>query len=213
MINSIKDVNSIFYKKESINSYYDFDTVDDLYNYAANTASETYTHSVSLVRGILNKHVLDIIKQNKDILSLDLTNNNITGYASLLKKLSTQISNSQNSDLQEYLINKYNIKLVKSSSDNTNYLFETIADKFNSLNLNTTVEEKKLLKLDNLKSLLFFNILFNTNTGITDKVENNELLWGFKQKKYKRFQKFFFNQGVEYDSKTLDPIAQKKSEV
>lgn len=45
---------------------------------------------------------------------------------------------------------------------------------------------------------------------MVDKVEDSELLWGFRQKKYKRFKKYFFNKGFTYDSKTLNLKKQQK---
>ena len=54
-----------------------------------------------------------------------------------------------------------------------------------------------------LDKLILFNIQFLNNSTLVEKTEDSELFWGFRQKKYKRFKKFFFNQGFIYDSKTL----------
>jgi len=61
-----------------------------------------------------------------------------------------------------------------------------------------------------VKKPILFNILFNKNSNFVEKIEDSELLWGFRQKKYKRFKKFFFNHGFIYDSKTLEPIKPAK---
>ena len=56
----------------------------------------------------------------------------------------------------------------------------------------------------NTKPILFTTIFVN-NDLITEKVEDNELFWGFRQKKYKRFKNFKFLDRVYYDKKTLEP--------
>lgn len=58
--------------------------------------------------------------------------------------------------------------------------------------------------LQNNKENLDQNILFTGNFAkqsgqLENKVDDCEVLWGFKQKKYKRLQKFKFMPGVEYD--------------
>jgi len=62
-----------------------------------------------------------------------------------------------------------------------------------------------------LNKPVLFNILFNNNGGITEKTEDSEVFWGFRQKKYKRFKNFLFNQGFIYDPKTLLPIKASKN--
>jgi len=48
---------------------------------------------------------------------------------------------------------------------------------------------------------------FNKEPGsLESKPDDSELVWGFKQKKYKRLQKFKFSEALEYDSKTLLPL-------
>ena len=56
------------------------------------------------------------------------------------------------------------------------------------------------------------NILFvpqfeDSANGVAYKPDQGELLWGFKQKKYKRLQKFKYTNSVQYDPKTFSPLA------
>lgn len=56
------------------------------------------------------------------------------------------------------------------------------------------------------KSVLFVAKFWLNSGRIETKADDSELLWGFRQKKYKRLQKFKFKDRVEYDFKTLEPL-------
>jgi heme/copper-type cytochrome/quinol oxidase subunit 2 len=62
------------------------------------------------------------------------------------------------------------------------------------------------LTIESNKSILF-TIKYSQNGAFEVKPEHAEPLWGFKQKKYKRLQKFKFADKVQYDPKTLLPLA------
>ena len=211
MLNSVNNkYNSYTMLKSITNSYYDFDLIDDLYNYSANVASETNLQAVKFVRGIINKHNIEVLTKNKKTQLKGLNKfSEIEKFNNLFKKIK-KIPNEE--------INF--IELFKRSANN-----RTLVDKVTDAKKDTTKHDilllKKKIKMslnhtysESLKNKLnkpiYFNVLFNTNLGVTDKTESNELLWGFKQKKYKRFQKFFFNESVEYDSNTLEPVKKKE---
>lgn len=74
------------------------------------------------------------------------------------------------------------------------------------LNLHTL----ELLK--NSSEPLTANFLFvpqfeGNDNGMAVKPDHGELLWGFKQKKYKRLQKFKYTGAVEYNPKTFAPLS------
>ena len=71
-----------------------------------------------------------------------------------------------------------------------------------------TITNEFLKKDENnlIKKTILFNILFQNNNKTVEKIEDSELFWGYRQKKYKRFKKFIFNEGVTYDSNTLEPL-------
>ena len=58
-----------------------------------------------------------------------------------------------------------------------------------------------------------FSSKFIDNNTITSKVEDVELFWGFRQKKYKRLQKFIFKDTQKYNRTTLLPEIKKKQVV
>lgn len=61
---------------------------------------------------------------------------------------------------------------------------------------------------DNFKKNIFFVAKFSKQSGeLETKVDDCEVLWGFKQKKYKRLQKFKFMPNVIYDPVTFEPIS------
>lgn len=58
----------------------------------------------------------------------------------------------------------------------------------------------------NLNKNIIFTGKFTKQSGhLETKVDDCEVLWGFKQKKYKRLQKFKFMPSVEYDSNSFEP--------
>lgn len=195
--------------KDVVNSYYDFDLVDDLFNYAANTASETNLHAVKFLRGILNKHNINLLTSKNMVKKLSSNNtDSINRFNDLYKNIKSFKNNFPVSwnilELFEAASNKGDFKVNSIKVLETKLIpYKQVIEK----KVNFFFESALATKLN---KPVFLNVIFNSNLGITDKPENNELLWGFKQKKYKRFQKFFFNEGVEYDSKTLNPIAKKE---
>lgn len=77
----------------------------------------------------------------------------------------------------------------------------------NEQNLNTLLGSTS----DKLKKLILFIPKFSSAAdNVTTKSTSEELLWGFKQKKYKRLQKFYFTSGATYDPKTLNIVNTNK---
>lgn len=100
----------------------------------------------------------------------------------------------------------YNYNLLDDTSDFSANLVES--NKKQPLTLLLGVLNKHNLNLIQSKEIitkpLFFITKFWKNQGTLEpKVEDSELLWGFKQKKYKRLQKFKFLPKVNYNSKTF----------
>ncbi len=56
------------------------------------------------------------------------------------------------------------------------------------------------------KNIFLTTKFFLQNGALEPKTKNAELIWGFKQKKYKRIQKFKFQSKVFYDSVTHEPL-------
>lgn len=173
------------YKYTSTNNFYDFDVLDDLYNYAANSAIETKIKSLSFNRGILNKHNFDLLLNY---------NTKIINFSTKLTKLEFFL---------QHILDSQNFKTF--SKNWLNYI------------KNYSFNKPKLIKLLDkitvtkpLESLIYLNISFNNNFNVTNKVENNELLWGFRQKKYKRFKKFYFNDLLEYTPNSPKPKLLKR---
>lgn len=130
----------------------------------------------------------------------------------------------------------FNLKKIKNKSF-TFYDFALIDDTSNfNANVLDSVKRKPLqflkgvlnkhnidllLKFDetavggtNLDKNIMFIPKFNLNDGrLQKKVDAAEVLWGFKQKKYKRVQKFKFADRVSYDPKTFEKIGIAQKEV
>lgn len=228
-------------------SYYDYDSIDDLSNFAANIAQCNNNKPLLFVRGILNKHTLELFANTKNSLPLPNFKDKLMSAVLVLKGVELQLPNvtlkkqQPTSDERMYAINgtkqmyaefaekyiytkpsievgKYTYKLIKDSLYSSTYrLFDVYAhlSKFRDLLLKNFISDVDGFTSKPNKNLLakpiLFNILFNSNSGIVEKVEDSEVFWGFRQKKYKRFKNFLFNQGFIYDSKTLLPIKASKN--
>jgi len=69
-------------------SFYDYDQVDDLSNFAANIAQQNTNNPISFIRGTLNKHNVEVL-QNGVIKSETL--NSWVNYADTLKRLQKRL--------------------------------------------------------------------------------------------------------------------------
>lgn len=77
----------------------------------------------------------------------------------------------------------------------------------NQHNLNSILSSEEPIN----KPIVFVT-KFNKELGsLSIKAEDGEPLWGFKQKRYKRLQKFVFGFPVEYDPITLEPISSSQT--
>ncbi len=131
--NNLTNFNN-FYKSEwtstidskVFNGYYDFSPIDDSMNFASNLLDSVKVKPFRFIRGVLNKHNVDILRHSSD----------------------------------------------------------------------------------NFKKNIFFVAKFSKQSGeLETKVDDCEVLWGFKQKKYKRLQKFKFMPTFIYDPVTFEPIS------
>lgn len=61
------------------------------------------------------------------------------------------------------------------------------------------------------QSLVFVPQFEGNAGGTAEKPDQGELFWGFKQKKYKRVQKFKYTAGVDYDPVTLSAVGRKST--
>ena len=212
-------------------SYYDYDQLDDLSNFAANIAQQHNTKPIIFLRGILNKHNYSILqKSNMKVLNykhLISYKQTIINLNKKIKKLLVTPKNLQKKfTLREIKIflnypklwdaykNKHMTKesIFKRWQLGKNIL-SSLKNKYNinTLNFNNFLSFNKQKNKLFLNKLILLNLQFGNNNLLVEKTEDSELLWGFRQKKYKRFKKYFFNQGAVYDSKTLTIKKQPKS--
>lgn len=210
-------------------AFYDYDQIDDLSNFAGNMDQQTNTKPLFFVRGVLNTHVTEILTNNfeknnilnkDDILSHSL--NKLKQFNTIFK-LKKTIEKKEEISLYENLIeanmyaNKIKyikpVEVVKPIKPIKPIETKRInLQQFKNFIGNVTINTFDVLKEKNtLNKPLLFNILFNNNSGAVQKIDDNELLWGFRQKKYKRFKKFFFSNKINYDPNTLLPIKTEKN--
>lgn len=150
-------------------------------------------------------------------------------YHEQLNSLYNYKLNSRQKILSDFITNDSSFLFFKSKAKTLGfYDFELLDDTSDfAANLIESVKNKPLTfmggilnkhnieilsKSTDLKKPLLFVCKFWNNTGtLESKVEDSELLWGFKQKKYKRLQKYKFLPVVKYDHTTLTPIQNTKS--
>lgn len=136
-------------------------------------------------------------------------------------KTFTEISNTLDNTYDKFLKNSYIKHRIKHRLNIEGFYNYTLLDDTSDFSANLVESTKKkpltiiqgVLNKHNLdiikkntsikKSLLFITKFWKNAGSLEPKVEDSELLWGFKQKKYKRLQKFKFLPKVSYDSKTF----------
>jgi heme/copper-type cytochrome/quinol oxidase subunit 2 len=121
-----------------------------------------------------------------------------------LKKVTTQVTPTP------VAVGYYDNELI----DDTSKFMSNVVDnvKIKPLNILAGIINKHNMEIlktsdETLSKQLLFVAKYSLNGTLEQKPEHAEPLWGFKQKKYKRLQKFKFTDKVEYDPKTLLPIA------
>lgn len=210
-------------------SFYDFDQVDDLSNFAANLAQENSPKPLMFIRGVLNKHNIDMLQTTDAGNDIEFSNLFFfKRFQKIIKILkSIQFYRKKSLTLKEFKREWNTPERVRSTIvPHVNPFpvkIKPIVVKFDKTGarLNLDIRERyknfklTVLKLyhpttikNSLKKPIFLNLMFKLNNQFVQKIEDNELLWGFRQKKYKRFKKFFFNKGQTYSPKTLEPIKQ-----
>ena len=215
------------YKANKSTTYYDYDQLDDLSNFAANLAQQNNNKPIIFLKGLLNKHNLELLKKNVNFEKL--TNNSWLNleYKSI-KKIIKTVKTKWTAPVKQYthqeMLARANdrlgtfkrqlrlekiksLALVKNKLKLINISLKTKLSNIKN-DSSYTITNEFLKKDENnlIKKTILFNILFQNNNKTVEKIEDSELFWGYRQKKYKRFKKFIFNEGVTYDSNTLEPL-------
>lgn len=210
-------------------SYYDFSQLDDLGNFAANVAQQSAKKPLSLVRGVINEHNLFLLQNSIVDKSFETSQHWETNFSKNIKKLYFNLKKKtwlgekkmskkefmrllnlpQNLKSQTFQWPSTMKKIPELLSDRLAY-YADLRNK--NLNLLRILKENNVVSTSdvNLQKLIFFNVLFQNNNKIVEKVEDSELFWGYRQRKYKRFKKYIFKGGYQYDPTTLEPLAQNK---
>lgn len=129
-----------------------------------------------------------------------LTTLNTNFYEALManytiKKEHKNYNNSMFDDTIKYSANALDsVKVVP---------FTFIKGTLNKHNVDLLINSKESLE----KNIFLTTKFFLENGQLEPKVKRAELFWGFKQKKYKRIQKFKFKERDYYDSVTFKPLA------
>lgn len=216
-------------------AFYDFEQIDDLSNYAANIAQYTASTPLKICRGMLNRHNLELLaldgvtcKSPEDVQLLSVFKDTSaelikklyyknyiyeTALAARLRRYAERLNIRPEVMFAEYskynnsknlafgifesksiaIIESLNLKRIYTALRIFNYRFQA--------NFFQKNETSKLTKL------IFFNALFQDNNMLVEKIDDSELFWGYRQKKYKRFKKYLLNRGHYYDSNTLEPVS------
>ena len=146
-------------------------------------------------------------------------NFNYKNFFKLPQQDSTKLLNNINSDYYQALMDSYNVKKVhkaynNSILDNTVKFSSNVLDSvkvvpftFIKGTLNKHNMELLLNSNQPIKKNIFLTTKFFLNNGALEpKSKKGELFWGFKQKKYKRIQKFKFQSRNFYDSVTHEVL-------
>ncbi len=179
------------------------------------TLTESVTNSYVYYEPKLNINSINFNFKQKEVF------NNFTfkNFFKLPENNSTKILDKLNVDYYKALIDTYNAKKVhkgynNSILDNTIKFSSNVLDSvkvvpftFIKGTLNKHNVELLLNSTQPLKKNIFLTAKFFLNNGALEpKTKKGELFWGFKQKKYKRIQKFKFQSRNYYDSVTHEVL-------
>ena len=179
------------------------------------TLTESVTNSYVYYEPKLNINSINFNFKQKEVF------NNFTfkNFFKLPENNSTKILDKFNVDYYKALIDTYNKKKVhkgynNSILDNTIKFSSNVLDSvkvvpftFIKGTLNKHNVELLLNSTQPLKKNIFLTAKFFLNNGALEpKTKKGELFWGFKQKKYKRIQKFKFQSRNYYDSVTHEVL-------
>jgi len=179
------------------------------------TLTESVTNSYVYYEPKLNINSINFNFKQKEVF------NNFTfkNFFKLPENNSTKILDKLNVDYYKALIDTYNAKKVhkgynNSILDNTIKFSSNVLDSvkvvpftFIKGTLNKHNVELLLNSTQPLKKNIFLTTKFFLNNGALEpKTKKGELFWGFKQKKYKRIQKFKFQSRNYYDSVTHEVL-------
>lgn len=179
------------------------------------TLTESVTNSYVYYEPKLNINSINFNFKQKEVF------NNFTfkNFFKLPENNSTKILDKLNVDYYKALIDTYNEKKVhkgynNSVLDNTIKFSSNVLDSIKVVpftfikgTLNKHNVELLLNSTQPLKKNIFLTAKFFLNNGALEpKTKKGELFWGFKQKKYKRIQKFKFQSRNYYDSVTHEVL-------
>lgn len=179
------------------------------------TLTESVTNSYVYYEPKLNINSINFNFKQKEVF------NNFTfkNFFKLPENNSTKILDKFNVDYYKALIDTYNEKKVhkgynNSVLDNTIKFSSNVLDSIKVVpftfikgTLNKHNVELLLNSTQPLKKNIFLTAKFFLNNGALEpKTKKGELFWGFKQKKYKRIQKFKFQSRNYYDSVTHEVL-------
>lgn len=145
-----------------------------------------------------NWEMLTQIYKKKEVPTKPVFLENIDIYKMMMKSYSTRPT--QKSYLNNILDDT--VKYSANALDSVKVVpFAFIKGTLNKHNLDVLVNSDQPIS----KNIFLTTKFFLENGALEPKSKKAELFWGFKQKKYKRIQKFKFKEKVYYDSVTLQP--------
>ena len=176
---------------------------------------ENITNSYVYYEPALNINSIKLNFEKKEIFN----NFNLKNFFKLPTNHSSNLLNKINTNYYSALMDSYNKKTThkaynNSILDNTVKFSSNILDSVKVLPftfIKGTLNKHNLDLLINSSESITKNIFLTTkffleNGALEPKTKKGELFWGFKQKKYKRIQKFKFQQRNYYDSITHEPL-------
>ena len=102
----------------------------------------------------------------------------------------------------------FDYPLIEDTQDFSSNKIETVAFKplkiFKGILNIHNIDLIKQFKAPITPNFLFVAQFENNTSVLSSKPDQGELIWGFKQKKYKRLQKFIYSAKKEYDHKTFN---------
>lgn len=175
-------------------------------NNKANTATTTSIKiAPDLAKKIKKYTQVPAVKYDSNFYK-NFASNNLSEYKNLLNKPSLDIKYFTGNKVLGF----YDFSPIDDSMNFASNLVESVKNKpfrfirgvLNKHNINLLQTAST-----NLNKNIIFVPKFTKQSGVLEeKVDDCEVLWGYKQKKYKRLQKFKFMQGVLYDPISFEAI-------
>ncbi len=167
--------------------HFEYTALEDTQNFAANLIEKVAQKPLRFARGILNEHTLELLEEERRKCDA------INFWESLL------INDEEELPVFDLDTGEAIGYRMYSRAEIEELATYSIAAKF-------LLDESGELQGLEKRPILFVAQFENNADGLTEKVNAAELLWGFRQKKYKRLQKFKFSPGAQYDPVTFRVI-------